>query len=204
MKKLLSELYSKPYLKDRKKVIVSILLLMLLGTCLQFFSAFLLNQVLSYLPQELGTNYEQHIAWTAMNDTKMILYALILAPLLEEVLFRSGLLLAVKSFAPFFVANLIQAAAFGIYHGEPVQSVYAFILGLVLGYIRYKAGTVGASFLVHAVINGTGLVVAVTPYFFDLNSPILLIATVSLGVALWSGYKLVGIWDGDCSCNNEP
>ena len=63
----------------------------------------------------------------------MFLYAAVLAPIGEEILFR-GLLL--RSFLPFGkkFAILASAILFGVFHGNVVQSPYAFLVGLVLGY----------------------------------------------------------------------
>lgn len=64
----------------------------------------------------------------------MFLYAGILAPIAEEILFRG---LIQKSLMPYGkkFAIFCSAFTFGIFHGNLLQSPYAFLVGLVLGYV---------------------------------------------------------------------
>ncbi|MBQ7800726.1 MAG: CPBP family intramembrane metalloprotease [Oscillospiraceae bacterium] len=64
----------------------------------------------------------------------MFLYVGILAPIAEELLFRG---LIQKSLAPYGkkFAIFCSAFTFGIFHGNLLQSPYAFLVGLVLGYV---------------------------------------------------------------------
>ncbi|MFQ7713992.1 MAG: type II CAAX prenyl endopeptidase Rce1 family protein [Agathobacter rectalis] len=39
---------------------------------------------------------------------------------------------------PFALANLMQAALFGLFHLNWIQGIYAFALGIVLGYVRTR------------------------------------------------------------------
>lgn len=78
----------------------------------------------------------------------------IMAPIVEEITFRGVTMkLAKKAGAPFLAANLLQAFLFGVYHANPVQGVYAFILGLVLGMAAQKYGSLYPSVLLHLVFN---------------------------------------------------
>lgn len=74
-------------------------------------------------------------AATVQADTfSMFLYASIGAPIAEELLFRGfiqrSLMPCGKKFAVFAAALL-----FGMFHGNLVQTPYAFLVGLVLGYV---------------------------------------------------------------------
>ena len=83
-----------------------------------------------------------------------MLATVILAPIVEEIMFRGVTMrLAGKAGAGFLVANLIQAVAFGIYHFNLVQGIYATVLGLVLGYVAYKYDSIFPSILLHLVYN---------------------------------------------------
>lgn len=76
----------------------------------------------------------------------MFFYTICLAPLCEELLFRGFLyqsfLKCGKNFAIFFSALL-----FGLYHANIVQTPFAFVLGIVLGYITAIYGLKYAIFL---------------------------------------------------------
>ena len=63
----------------------------------------------------------------------MYLYVGILAPVAEELLFRGLILRTMLPFGKRF-SIFTSAFLFGIYHGNLVQSPFAFAVGLVLGY----------------------------------------------------------------------
>ena len=78
----------------------------------------------------------------------------ILPPLVEETVFR-GLIFHYlkKGGAGFWAANLIQAVLFGIYHGNLVQGIYAFCIGLLLGYLAERYSSLIIPVMVHALFN---------------------------------------------------
>lgn len=67
----------------------------------------------------------------------MFLYASILAPIGEELLFRGFLLRSLRPYGKRF-AVLGTAFFFGIFHGNLLQTPYAFLMGLVLGYVAVE------------------------------------------------------------------
>ncbi|MCR5666603.1 MAG: CPBP family intramembrane metalloprotease [Eubacterium sp.] len=92
----------------------------------------------------------------------MIIYALFLGPIGEELIFRGVTLSYARMALPFWLANLMQAALFGVLHANLIQGVYAFVIGLFLGYIRHDSGTIRASIHLHIMFNIVGLLVS--PY----------------------------------------
>ncbi len=83
-----------------------------------------------------------------------MLATVILAPIVEEIIFRGVTMrLAQKAGAGFLAANLIQAVAFGIYHFNLVQGIYATVIGLALGYVAYKYRSIYPSILLHLAYN---------------------------------------------------
>lgn len=69
------------------------------------------------------------------SDTvSMFLYAAILAPIAEEVLFRGYILRTLRPFGKRF-AIFGSAFLFGLFHGNLLQTPYAFLMGLVLGWV---------------------------------------------------------------------
>jgi len=83
-------------------------------------------------------NQEEHA--TGANETlSMFIYGSFLAPFGEEILFRGFLLQNFKRYGVRF-AIIFSAILFGIYHGNIVQTPFAFILGLLLGYITVSYG----------------------------------------------------------------
>lgn len=64
----------------------------------------------------------------------MFLYSALLAPLSEEVLFRGIALRALGPYGKRF-AIFGSALLFGLFHGNLLQGPYAFLMGLLLGYL---------------------------------------------------------------------
>lgn len=76
------------------------------------------------------------------SDTvSLFLYSALLAPISEEILFRGLILRTMKPFGKRF-AIFGSAFLFGLFHGNLLQTPYAFLVGLVLGYvtIEYSIG----------------------------------------------------------------
>lgn len=87
----------------------------------------------------------------------LIAYAVIIAPILEELIFRKLLLERLKPFGP-KIAIVLSALAFAMIHGNLSQLLYAFVLGLFFGYIAYETGSIKLTILIHVSVNfiGTG------------------------------------------------
>ena len=84
--------------------------------------------------------------------------ALALAPAFcEELLFRGALLSAIRS-RP--LAILVAAVAFGAFHASPYKFAPAALLGLLLGVVRLRAGSLWAAVAFHAANNTLVLVLS--------------------------------------------
>ncbi|MDD6351969.1 MAG: type II CAAX endopeptidase family protein [Lachnospiraceae bacterium] len=83
----------------------------------------------------------------------MIVYAVFLGPVCEELAFRGLTLGYGRKVFPFWAANLIQALLFGLVHMNFVQFSYAFALGLVLGWLYQKSGSIWVTILTHMTFN---------------------------------------------------
>ena len=91
----------------------------------------------------------------------VLIATVILAPLVEELVFRGvTLYYAQKMTKHFWIANVLQALLFGIGHMNLVQGTYAFILGIIMGCVYYKYRSIKATILLHAAFNLVGTVVA--------------------------------------------
>ncbi len=95
---------------------------------------------------------------TSMNPFSIIA-AVCLAPFGEELLFRGVTFrLAKNAGLRFWAANILQAACFGIAHMNVVQGIYAFFMGILLGYIYEKYNSLYVPILLHAFFNLLGTV----------------------------------------------
>ena len=78
-------------------------------------------------------------------------------PVIEELIFRLLIMGISLRFMKFIAANTLQALIFGIYHGNVIQGVYAFLLGLFIGELKNITQTIFACIGFHCIFNITGL-----------------------------------------------
>ncbi len=80
----------------------------------------------------------------------------ILAPLVEEMVFRGAVLrrlLDVLNGKKHWIAIILSAALFGLVHGNLAQGIHAFILGCVLGWMYYRTKSIVPGVVLHWVNN---------------------------------------------------
>ena len=78
----------------------------------------------------------------------------ILAPLVEELVFRGAILKALlQGCQSHWFAIAISALIFAIVHFNPIQMPHAFLMGLLLGWMYYRTHSVIPGILVHWVNN---------------------------------------------------
>lgn len=133
---------------------------LLLSTLLVLSSMFALNIFVQWLGLEDKTG--MFLGDVAHNIIGVITIALV-APLLEEVLFRGAIQgYMMRRYNP-WTAIVCASLIFGIIHMNPVQTVYAALIGGIFGWIYYRTGSL-LSVIVGHVLNNS--IAAVTIYFF--------------------------------------
>jgi len=129
----------------------------------------LATSVVFILAMGLWTNYFNELADLPNNmeaafDMMMhhplgIVAIVIMAPLVEELLFRGAiqghLLRKWKHPAG---AIVLSSLIFGLVHGNWVQAPFAFVTGLALGWMYYRTGSLLPGILMHFVNNGTAVI----------------------------------------------
>lgn len=86
------------------------------------------------------------------NPIIMALVTVVIAPLGEEFLFRRLIIDRTRRYGE-LPALILSALMFGAFHLNFYQFFYAFLIGLVFGYIYLKTGRLRYSIALHAVIN---------------------------------------------------
>ena len=76
--------------------------------------------------------------------------------MVEEFAFRGVLFGALRKYGEGF-AILSTAILFGVLHGNLIQIPFAFMVGLVLGFIRAKTGSVWICIIVHSINNAVSV-----------------------------------------------
>ena len=121
-----------------------------LSTMLVFSSMLALNIFVQWFQLEdmLATEFEG----LTRNPLGIITISF-LAPLLEEVLFRGAMQgYLMRRYKP-WVAILAAALVFGVFHWNPVQVLYATLLGAVFGWIYYRTGSLLSVIVGHVLNN---------------------------------------------------
>lgn len=150
-----------------------------LGVLFNLFISNLLN--LLPIPEHLMQEYFESSS-TLDNELTLIMFltVVLMAPVLEEVLFRGLVMKSLSRGMPLIIALILQSLAFGILHGQIIWICYATVLGIVLGIIKTRYVSLYPCILFHLVFNGWSF--AMSPIYDILPESILtdiLLLTVS-------------------------
>ena len=127
-----------------------------LSTLLVFTSMFALNIFVQWFP--LKNNLTDLFVGLSHNPLGIISLAF-LGPLLEEVLFRGAIQgLLMRYFGRPWPAIIVAALVFGVFHMNPVQIVYATLLGIVFGWIYYRTGSLMSVIVGHVLNNSLAVI----------------------------------------------
>lgn len=133
------------------KIIVSLAVLVV---ALQYIISYLIN-VIAYLRPNWYQAYVDLLENAGMNEMTILLlfYSVIAGPICEEIIFRGVTLHYARKALPFWTANIVQAALFGLYHMNLMQGIYAFLVGIFCGYIYYYGKSIYLPILFHILFN---------------------------------------------------
>lgn len=102
------------------------------------------NWLLGWIPWPAGwlAGFEQAMEGTGgagVRSLDFLILTLLLAPVAEEAVFRVGIYGWLGRRMPLAAAAVLSALAFGLYHGNWIQGIYGFFMGLVLAW-GYESG----------------------------------------------------------------
>lgn len=86
-----------------------------------------------------------------------IIYVTILAPIFEEIIFRSWLLNTLKKYGT-IPAIVISSLTFGIFHGTVYQAIPAIFIGVILAILTLKYGSIIPAIIIHLISNTLSIV----------------------------------------------
>lgn len=144
-------------LKPPKSVVnpVNLLCIAVFAFAMQYVTNYLMAVIDLLMPRAMDA-YEELIELAGVGEVTLtgILYGVILGPIAEELCFRGvTLFYAQKATGRFWLANILQAAAFGIMHMNLVQGLYAFVLGLTMGWVYHRFHSLYATIWLHIFFN---------------------------------------------------
>lgn len=156
----------------------SLALLLVIGVSAQFFVGGILEIVELLFPEAMAEYSE------LMEDTSVGVFAIVsalsiavLAPINEEIVCRGVMFeYAMRAMSPgwnaidgaryravsaraFWIANALQALAFGVLHMNLIQGGYAFVLGAVLGWVFWRTGKLRYPIILHFAMNASSYLV---------------------------------------------
>ena len=118
-------------------------------------------------------------AYSTKNLIFAILFVCIIPTITEELLIRKIVLDGLKEVGEVF-AVFIGGLLFSIFHMNPAQTVYQFIVGSAFCYVALKGGNYLVTMLAHFINN---LFIVLNYYFFKITfNPIMEIIVTVLGV----------------------
>ncbi|MDO5461534.1 MAG: CPBP family intramembrane metalloprotease [Bacteroidales bacterium] len=131
------------------------------STFLVFTSMFALNIFVQWFPlEDMLTDQFEGLTHTLLGAFTIS----VLAPVLEEVMFRGAIQgYMMRRFRRPWLAIVVAGLVFGIFHMNPVQVVYASLLGIIFGWIYYRTRSL-LSVIVGHVLNNT--IATITMLFF--------------------------------------
>lgn len=160
------------------------------GLALQLGLSMALTVLLPLFPK-VQESYSTVMNALGSESVLMIVCVCILAPIGEELVFRGLSLRILKKAFPWWFAVALQAVLFGVYHLNPVQGIYATLLGLLLGYTAHRYGSVVPGILLHMAVNSSSyLITYLLPASLEENITAQIILMV-IGFAAVAGLAII-------------
>jgi membrane protease YdiL (CAAX protease family) len=105
----------------------------------------------------------------------------IIPPLTEELLFRGMILHSLRKFGDGF-AIVGSALLFGLYHGNFIQFVFAFIAGLIMAFVVVRTNSLWISIFIHFINNGISVGIEMAKRFGSTDFSNIVNTTVVLSI----------------------
>ncbi len=115
-----------------------------------------------------------------------VIYTVVVAPICEELVFRGLMLSTLKDKVPRWASILGIALIFGLIHSFPIGFIYAFSLGLLLGWLYYYTGSLLPCIIVHALFNATNYL-----SFIPYNIGIYVVMALAIPLIAYSIFDIV-------------
>lgn len=109
-------------------------------------------------PDRFFSNEAQERLFSIAVPVQIILYGIV-SPVVEEILFRGALFHVLQKILPWGAAAIITSAVFAVFHGNVIQMLYAFPMGMVFQLFLKKSGSLMAPAACHAGSNITSVIV---------------------------------------------
>lgn len=160
------------------------------------------------LPDEMTKDLMQDVFEKILSRPEGFIFIALLAPTVEEIVFRGAILRRLLEWSEektmgnervktkgAWLAIVISAMLFSAIHGNPAQMPHAFLIGLLLGWLFYRTGSIVLCVILHFINNSTAFLLtylmpeipydADTIVLFNYNYPLYYtVLAVSIVVAV--------------------
>ena len=116
---------------------------------------------------DLSMDYEP----TVWNLVLNIVSAAVFPALLEEMAMRGFVLHALRPYGDWF-AIVVSSVLFGLIHGNVLQLPFALVLGLMLGWMTVRTGSIWPAVVLHFVNNALSVALGWGEQFYGENAPV--------------------------------
>jgi len=138
-----------------------IFMILLLATqAIQLVFGMLIMLIDELLPEGVSLTESYGAAMDELMTPTGLLYVILIGPVFEELIFRGAILGNLRRFGDNF-AIIISSLLFGFYHGIILQIPFAFIVGLLFGYVAVR-WSLRISIVLHIAVNGLSTLMADT------------------------------------------
>lgn len=97
----------------------------------------------------------------SLHPLLLVFFVGVLAPVCEEVVFRGAIFGGMKKEGNVFKAVLASGLLFGLLHMNINQASYAFVIGILLGFLVEATGSIFSSIMFHVLINASNAIMMI-------------------------------------------
>ena len=165
-----------------------ILPVVLLAACFNVIT----SVIISFIPWPESW-MESYMANSSVIDNSIVAWitAVVMAPVLEEIVFRGLMYTRLKKGLPAILAAVFTSLVFGIVHGTVIWAIYTFIFSLVLIWVFERFQSLAACILLHMAYNLSGMAMSLIPE--DASVMVLILFVVSIAVAVLMYKQIVKV-----------
>lgn len=165
-------------IKQKETSVVAWIVLAIMAVTL----CFSLNALLGFSGLDKISQKYQEVAQTLYSGGVLleIITVGILGPICEELIFRGLMFRRMCEYTKPAIAVIASALVFAIYHGNIVQGVYAFVLGIVMAVCYQRFQTLWASIVIHVAANITSVCLTEISWIGNIleKTNVLIVATI--------------------------
>ena len=166
---------------------VKLMPVVIMGVALNFFVSYLMD--ILPIPASVVQDYVRQSSMLDVGSIWMQFSSIVVvAPVLEEIVFRGLVYLRLKRAMPVWLALLLQATLFGVMHGQIIWICYAFLLGLLLGGLFEHTGSLIANIALHVAFNAASFLVAIWNFGSGSHIAVICVSGIiclGMGILIW-------------------